>query len=211
MSRRSWGRRLSPNAERAQWEKRYLRERMQHHWAPAADPTACTCCGLKYTLHRSDQACPQRRRPNRYRIHMARAWCRAKAEIPQRPAMDGPGILAQLRAIEAEIKHTTGDDRWWKYSREARRYRRLLAAWWQLPARETTAALGPELRAATEPSRTGWITAGRNKLLKRAASTGQLSFSVEGCHYTIQPTAVIGFEAGIPLATFEAAQREARS
>lgn len=181
-------------AERTQWEKDWLRQRMPHIWAdPTSTRTTCTICHAKYTLTRAaGQRCPKRRKPNRWRMHLQRAWVDWHAEKPKAPTMDGKGILAQLRELEAETRRSTADDRWWKYSREARRYRRLMSAWWMLPASQTTLALADETRGkGGDADRSGWITAGRNRLVKRARENQQLILQVKGCTYTLLPSVVL--------------------
>lgn len=185
----SWRNHRHTQAEYHTFKAKYLRERMPHRWAdPTSIRTTCTTCGAKYTAVRAaGQRCPKRRRPNRYRIHLQRAWLAWRAERPKAPTMDGKGILAQLETIEEETKRaawqTPHDDRWWKYSREARRYRRLMCAWWALPASETSRALDGRQTSGGGDG-LGWITAGRNRLLKQARASGQRVLTIKGCTYT---------------------------
>jgi len=174
-------------ADRNAFERDYLRTRMPHIWQDATGDLTCYHCHVRYTAHRAaGQRCPKRHKPNRWRVHLRRAWTRENATRRIAPKMDGPGILAQLQTIEQGIHRpsTLHDDRWWKYNREARRYRRLMSAWWALPSAETSRALCGHRDEGRAPS-TGWMTTGRNRLIKQARETGQRTFVVKGCTYTL--------------------------
>lgn len=164
-------------------QRDYLRERMPHRWGTEA-PTVCTRCGRKYSRHTGAERCKQRRKPNRWRVHWRRALTRDQVRRSD-PAGEAPTTgRAILRAIE-RCEHAAkglSDERagrylrfedeqaWWKFSRPARRYRRLLALWWRLPAAETTRALAGT--SGGHPDRwAGGFTRGRRKLVEQVRKT----------------------------------------
>jgi hypothetical protein len=178
---------------KAQW----LRERMGHVWTNTS-PTVCMHCGAKYSARTGPQVCRKRRKPNRWKVHAHRAYIRA--QCGQKPVKrDGTFILTQIQDLERNAKQQLYDSRgtargayvriedeqrWWKYSRDARRYRKLLSAYWALPTHELPPATG----GASWPS-SAWLTRGRRQLLKEAKQKQVRTLHKDGCVYTFYPHA----------------------
>lgn len=178
------GRGHATKAEHETFKRRYLAERIPHVWGTEA-PTRCTYCNRKFGPKAGD-VCPARRKPGRWKMHCSRAWMHAQypTEIPK--VRTATWIRQQMAEIEQRARYRTLDgpkrgkyrmtytcpseEAWWKFSREARRYRRLLSQWWALPASETTRALAGE--GSGWPDRWGGVlTRGRNKLIKQVRET----------------------------------------
>ena len=187
--------------EEDNFKKRWLRERMPHQWSTDA-PTRCIRCGVKFSAKsgvlQHARACPKRRRPNRWRMHLDRALMAAKYNPEGCPAHLGtPGTAQYYLQQLAEVRHAikripelqpdhSRFDQYWKYHRLARRHRRALRELWNLPAQPPIPDTNPPDKWA------GQITRQRNELLKEARRTQARQIRRAGCTYT--------FAAG---ATFE--------
>lgn len=127
-------------------EREYLETRMGHKWRETAKFKVCETCGLRQKISVGWQlrakrrqfdaiVCPKAKRPNRWRIHYSR-WLDRKARSEAQVKVERGGaadILAQLQELEREAKRLPQDMETWQRHPVARRYRRLVRRWWQLP------------------------------------------------------------------------------
>jgi hypothetical protein len=123
-----------------------------------------------------------------------------RAQYPPQPPIkrDGAWILNELRELERWAKdlrydssghrrpvYRTDEGQWWKFSRDARRYRKLLAEWWALPNNQVRAMPTP----ATPDRWSGTWTRKRNELIKRAKTEQRREYRDGECTYTLYPNA----------------------
>lgn len=190
-------------AEIDAFTRRWLLERQAHTWGEEV-PTRCTRCGVKYSRQATARVCKARRRPNRWRVHLRRAWHRAQCPPEGRPKdLHTPAWWGrELAAIRAEVRRVPELQpdhprygAFWQYHRLARRYRRALRELWKLPS-------PPNLSDGSPPDRwSGTITRQRNELLKEARRTQARVIVRKGCKYVFYADAV-GAD-GRPLFTEE--------
>lgn len=97
--------------------------------------------------------------------------------------------IVQKRGRQYEQSYTCPDEQaWWKYSRDARRYRAYLRLWWTLPASETSYAL----RGLSNGYSSRWeglFTRGRNKLIAKVRETQRHELREGETIYTFYPDA----------------------
>lgn len=136
------------------FEEQWLRERMGHKWIPAgATFLKCAACGkrrkrisrVQYRHRRDEMAaltCPKAKRPNRWRLHFARAVAR-----DERSKVKQPGIverlmteLVVLERLAGQLPQTMAN---WAFHPVARRYRRIVRKLWTLPISNADAAKSP--------------------------------------------------------------------
>lgn len=108
--------------------------------------------------------------------------CRAiKQEREDAKLSVGERLLRELRKIETDVAwiEKAGIDQpsdvWNVTAPEAIRYRELVKAIWALPASDFTAAYyhGDGINTHDAPSKLGWLTRGRNKLIARVRLSGE--------------------------------------
>lgn len=172
-------------AEESRRLRLWLLARMGHAWSDNA-PTRCTRCGVKFSGQAQGRACPTRRRPNRWRLHWARARMRLQYPPEGRPRdLHTPHWwLREVSAIRRDVKRVPElqpdhprYSQYWTYHKLARRYRRALRELWKLPS-------PPNLSEGSPPDRwSGTITRQRNELLKEARRTQARVIVRKGCTY----------------------------
>jgi len=188
-------------AECREFETSWLVDRIGHEFA--GSPSRGKHCERKYGRN-AGRLCPKRRKPGRWRLHCRRALLAAQYphEIPKR---DAAWLLTEIREIERQSKYLRYSDKrhatmpseeaYWKFSRDARRYRRYLAQWW------TLSAVSRVVENERTPDRWGPIfTRGRNKLIKRVQAEQVNEIRDGGTVYTFYPDAT---NRGQPLFTEE--------
>jgi hypothetical protein len=185
-------------AERDAFEQRWLLQRMAHTWSTDDAPCRCTGCGAKYGPGNAVRRCKARKKPNRWRMHLRRAMNHARYPAAPPIVRNAEWIKTQLANIEHEVKWTKGTDHpsFWKYHRLARRYRRLMRDWWQLPSAEVQKLIFRE--SFDRDAYAGTFTRKRNQLLATVAKTQRRTIQDEGCTYTFNPDAQW---KGLPLFT----------
>lgn len=179
-------------ADQAKFLRQYLDARMTCSWSHTL-PVKCTRCGRKYPDRaKREGRCKARRKPNRWRQHYRHAL--TIEQYPrERIVFDATYLLRLMRELEREIKRLgleSLDTRAWKYHPKVALHRRLVRRWWTMPAAETSAALyGKHPVFGCGESDGGWMTRGRNKLIKRVLAEKSRVIQDSGCTYTFYPNA----------------------
>jgi len=173
-------------AEYDSFKHQWLLERMAHTWSDEASVTRCTLCGAKYSSTTYKRLCKKRRKPNRWRMHFSRAVLHAQYP-PEKPVTRDAGwIVAQLAEIRREVSRDERfetDLRFWKYHRLARRYRRLMREWWQLPTVQVVPLTPNHDTFGAD------LTRRRNKLLRQVQANQSRTVKDHNCVYTFKADA----------------------
>jgi hypothetical protein len=138
----------------SQFEEQWLRERMGHKWVSCGRVfNKCSACGVRRKRHSSVAhrhrreemnylTCPKAKRPNRWRMHFARAAARDDRSRVKQPEL-AARLMSELKLLEVIAKRLPQTMANWAYHPVARRYRRIVRKLWTLPISNTAAAESP--------------------------------------------------------------------